>query len=166
MSERPRALIVDRDGTLASVAWVAPVDRSGTAWERYNAALPMDAAVPEVVALTRAMRPGVEVLVVSGRMEGDWAGDRRRRFAMRRWLDRAGVPYDALFMRAGGDQRRDSVVKEEILLRDILPRWRPVFAIEDREEVAQVWERHGIGVLRVTDPVIQPLILQRDAAFG
>jgi hypothetical protein len=61
-------------------------------------------------------------------------------------------------MRTGGDQRRDSVVKEEILLNRILPFYRPVVAVDDRKEVIEVWEKYGIHVIAVTNPGTLPPI--------
>lgn len=150
---KPLAIILDRDGTLASVH-NAPVkgDKSKSSWAAFNAALPFDAPVPEIVALVQSVRPEVVRIVVSGRAEGDWPGDRRRRFAMQDWLHKHQIPYDHLFMRTGGDTRRDSVVKEEILLRDILPNWNPVVAVDDRLEVISVWRKYNIYTVQVTNP--------------
>lgn len=100
--------------------------------------------------------------MVSGRAEGDWPGDRRRRFALEDWLCKYQLPIDKLFMRVGGDMRRDSIIKKEILVNDILPYYNPIMAVDDREEVCQVWEKYGIMVIRVTnDPTrLPPIALQ------
>lgn len=154
---RPKAIIFDRDGTLAA-CHNGPTDRSNESWGAYNAALRFDALVPETSALLRAIRPGVVRIMVSGRAEGDWPGDRRRRFAMNDWIVKYNLPIDHLLMRVGGDKRRDSVVKEEILIRDILPHYNPIVAVDDRESVCEVWERHGIHVIRVKNPGTLPPI--------
>ncbi len=159
---RPLAIIFDRDGTLASI-FNGPTkdDRSKMAWAAFNAALRFDAIVPEVAALLRSIRPGVIRIMASGRAEGDHLGDRRRRFALEDWLYKYNLPIDKLFMREGGDHRLDSVVKEEMLIRDILPYYNVVMAVEDREEVALVWERYNIGVIRVKNPgKLPPIALQ------
>lgn len=154
---KPTAVIFDRDGTLASIH-NGPTDRSKQSWTAYNAALPFDAVVPEIAALLRAVKPGVVRIMVSGRMEGDWPGDRRRRFTMLDWIEKYDLPIDLLKMRPGGDQRRDSVVKEEILLNEILPYYNPILAIDDRKEVADVWEAYGLHVIRVKNPGTLPPI--------
>lgn len=159
------AIICDRDGTLAS-CFMRPEDRSSFAWAQFNAALPFDAVVPSVLGMlrmARLLRPDVAILITSGRAAGDHVGDRRRFFLMRDWLAKHDVPYDHLFMRAGGDQRRDSVVKLEILDRDILPRFNPILAIDDRPQVIEAWESRGIPVIAVTDPDIDPFILTQGA---
>lgn len=148
---RQPAVIFDRDGTLASCP-ARPNDRSDASWARFNAALAFDPPVPYVVALLRAIRPGVARIMVSGRAEGDWPGDRRRRFAMQDWIVKHDLPIDHLFMRVGGDQRRDSIVKDEILRTQIAPHFDVRFAVDDRPQVIDVWREHGIPVLAVTDP--------------
>lgn len=97
--------------------------------------------------------------MVSGRMEGDWPGDRRRMFQLEDWIWKHRLPIDLLFMRTGGDTRRDSVIKEEILVNQILPYYNVVMAVDDREEVCLVWERYGILVIRVkNNPLLLPPI--------
>lgn len=152
------AVIFDRDGTLASVAYVAPKDRSDASWAAFNAALPFDAPVPQVAALLRSIRPGVARIMVSGRMEGDWPGDRRRRIAMIDWLVKHELPIDALIMREGGDTRHDSVVKRELYERFIFPKYDVRYVIDDRPQVIDMWRELGFTVLKVTDPNILPRI--------
>lgn len=155
---KQQAVIFDRDGTLASVAYAAPADKSAASWANYNAALPFDAPVPAVVGLFHSIRPGIARIMVSGRAAGDHPGDRRRRFAMQDWNAKHGLDFDLFLQRQGGDQRRDSIVKDEILVNDILPRFDVVFAIDDRPQVIDVWRAHGIPVLPVVDPGIAPSI--------
>lgn len=154
---KPKAIILDRDGTLAS-CHNAPASRSNQEWQEYNAALPFDRPVPLVVGLLRSIRPGVVRIMVSGRAEGDWPGDRRRRFAMQDWIAKHQLPIDFLFMREGGDKRVDAIVKEEILNRDILPHFDPVVAVDDRPSVLEVWKKYGIHTIAVTNPGLLPMI--------
>jgi len=159
MQGKPLAVIFDRDGTLASIHnGPKKGDKSNESWAAYNAALPFDAVVPEVAALLRAVRPGVTRIMVSGRMAGDKRGETFRKLQMWDWIRKHDLPIDHLLMRHAGDQRRDSVVKEEILLNHILPYFRPVVAIDDREEVCQVWEKYGIHVIRVQNPGTLPYL--------
>ncbi len=334
---RPLAVIFDRVGTRAAchngpnknIPRGSKEDKSS--WAAFNAALPFDALVPEVAGLLRAIKPGVVRIMVSGRMEGDHPGDRRRRFAMQDWinkydlelgpgkqherschlyvhedvyemqtrkalgrllqgvesqgrieecmqalyqpnqLEELAVGQDCstskgasgtrprtdeeiqtgstqfetqeeiqhhlgrirgdvgsaerimsdlqatgevgarssisgsqprnersertsllrlqhqsgeigtilecgcripsvnignyLFMRCGGDTRKDSAVKEEILLRDILPFYRPVVAVDDRQEVIEVWRRYGIYTIQVVNPkTLPPIAFQTPGA--
>jgi hypothetical protein len=158
---KPKAILVDRDGTLASVSYIAPVTRDNDAWRMYNAALPFDAPVPAVVELVRRYHAhGHKVIVVSGRMEGDHPGDRRRRFQMRDWLMKHRIPFDKLMMREGGDTRLDSIVKEEMYDNYITAYYDVVAVIDDRPQVITMWEAKGLKVIRVVDPGILPPIVR------
>jgi hypothetical protein len=156
--DRRPAVIFDRDGTLASVAHIAPTDRSDSSWAAFNAALRFDAVVPRVAALLRSVRPDVARIMVSGRAEGDWPGDRRRRFAMQDWLVKRELPIDHLYMRSGGDGRLDSTVKRELYERDIAPFFDVRCVIDDRPAVIDEWRSLGLYVVAVKDPGILPTI--------
>jgi len=152
------AVIFDRDGTLASVAHVAPTDRDNASWAAYNAAMPFDAPVPHIAALLRAIRPGVVRIMTSGRAQGDYPGDRRRLFQMRDWLAKHDLPIDVLIMRQGGDQRRDSIVKREMYDDLIAPFYDVRYVVDDRPQVVDMWRDIGLPVLAVRDPGILPPI--------
>lgn len=158
--DKPLATIWDRDGTLAA-CHNGPTTKDKGDWAAYNAALPFDALVPVTSALLRSIRPGIINIMVSGRMEGDWPGDRRRRFQLQDWIAKYNLPITHLFMREGGDTRRDSIVKEEILINKILPYFAPVLAVDDRPQVAEVWERFGIYTIRVNNPGTLPPIARQ-----
>jgi hypothetical protein len=68
------------------------------------------------------------------------------------WLELfVGVPYEGLFMRADGDSRRDSVVKQEIFEREIRDRWRVAGVFEDRQHVVRMWRSLGLTVFQVAE---------------
>lgn len=154
---KPLAVLFDRDGTLASIH-NGPQTRSNAEWGEYNAALPFDRPVPETVALLNSIRPGVVRIMVSGRASGDRAGETFRYWQMWQWIHKHSLPIDLLFMRAAGDKRVDSTVKEEILTTRILPHFTPVVAVDDRESVCEVWRRYNIHVIKVTNPKMLPTI--------
>lgn len=160
MTKRP-AIITDRDGTLASVAHVAPQDRSNFAWEQYNAAMPFDAVVPGVRSLltwARNLYPDAIVIMTSGRAGGDYPGDTRRRLLMEAWIRKHNLPVDALLMRKGGDQRKDSVVKREMFEQSIEPFFDALLVVDDRPQVCDLWRELDLPLVQVTDPGILPPI--------
>lgn len=117
--------------------------------------------MPQVAALIRSFRPGIVVVMTSGRAEGDWPGDRRRRRVMLDWIHKHDLPIDHLFMRTGGDARADAVVKQEILDTQIRPRFDVLLAIDDGLTVVDMWRANGIPVIVVTDPELPPTLLAR-----
>lgn len=148
---RRQAVIFDRDGTLFSVD--GPTDKSDATWANYNARIRFDAPVPFVHWLWHHVRDGVDRIVVSGR---DGAFER----AMRDSFAKHGIHPDAFFHRAPNDRRMDSIVKAEILDRDILPRWDVILVVDDRQQVVDMWRSRGIHVIQVVDPKIDPPILR------
>lgn len=164
---KPDAIIFDRDGTLASVH-NGPSKRkvddgdytraTDSDWAAFNASLPFDRPVPLVVGLLRAVKPGVVRIMVSGRAAGNKKGETFRYWQMWQWIKKHDLPIDVLYMRAAGDKRLDSIVKEEILVNDILPRFNPVVAVDDRPAILDVWKRFGIHTVAVENPGDLPII--------
>ena len=162
MSKAP-AIIVDRDGTLASVAHVAPTTRDRDAWREYNAALPFDAPVPNVVNMlnwARRTLPDVTIIMTSGRAAGDFPGDIRRKRHMEGWIAKHRLPIDVLHMREGGDQRRDSIVKAEMFHSFIADKFDVLPVIDDRPQVCDLWRDLGLPLIQVKDPGILPPIAE------
>lgn len=129
----PECVIFDVDGTLAR-----PVDRSPYDETRVST----DAPNPNVVALARALQEEVDVIITSGRTDGC-------RVDTEGWLLEQGIVATEVLMRRSGDTRKDSVVKEEILRRDILPRFRVRFVVDDRQQVVDAWRRLGLECWQV-----------------
>lgn len=160
MSKR-KAILCDRDGTLASVAHVAPQDQKSVSWMMYNAAMPFDAPVPGVVAILEAWKlhvPDIMIIMTSGRAAGDYVGDTRRLIQMQDWILKHSLPIDAILMRKGGDQRRDSIVKAEMYEQSIEPFFDVQLVIDDRPQVADLWREIGLPLVQVKDPEILPPI--------
>lgn len=153
------AVIFDRDGTLASVKYIAPTDRSPESWQQFNSAMIFDAPVPAVVNLLRSVAQFAWIIVVSGRMMGDQPYDFRRRYLMEQWLNKHDITYHYLYMRRGGDYRIDSVVKAEIYEKYIEPHFVPLFVVDDRPQVVEMWRSKGLQVVQVEDPDILPRIV-------
>lgn len=148
---RRHALIVDMDGTLASSEWRVHHLRGGRKdWRSFFAAMHRDAPVPWVVELLRADHGGAGRLIVTGR-PGDHRG------VCEQWLAQHDIPYDELHMRPEGDRRPDTVVKREILDRDIAPRFDVSFAVDDRPSVVAMWRDAGLHVVAAVDPDLPPI---------
>jgi hypothetical protein len=72
------------------------------------------------------------------------------RGATEAWLDRHGLPWEALYMRAAGDHRKDSVVKRELFDAHVAGRYNVAFVIDDRPQVVRMWrEELGLFVFDV-----------------
>jgi len=133
----PPAVLVDIDGTVALMG-----DRSPYDWGRVG----FDAPNPAVIAAVRAMHAaGHAIVFCTGR-------DDEARAETEAWLDLfVGVPYEGLFMRPPGDNRKDAIVKREIFESDIRDRWRVVGVFDDRRQVVRMWRELGLTVFQVAE---------------
>ena len=59
------------------------------------------------------------------------------------------MTYFDLYMRKPGDKRPSEIVKEEILLDDVLPLYEVEFALDDDIKNCEMYAKHGIPVLHV-----------------
>lgn len=133
----PEAILVDLDGTVALLNGRNPFDASKCDQDLPN--------VP-VIRCVKAMRAaGLAVVFMSGRE--DQYRDPTVRFLNAQFGD---MPYE-LYMRATGDSRKDSVVKEELLEANVFHRYKIVFALDDRNQVVDHYRSMGLTVFQVAE---------------
>ena len=132
----PPAVICDLDGTLALIRGRSPYDASRCEQDELN----------HVVAgiLSSLVEPRPAVLLVSGR-------EVRYREQTERWLSKHEVTYDELHMRTTGDNRKDTIVKQEIFEAEVRPRYRVQFVLDDRNQVVEMWRSLGLTCLQVAE---------------
>lgn len=114
-------------------------------WDGFYSDCISDPPVESILTWVKALGddPDFMVCIVSGRPT-DKAG--RETVA---WLEKHNVPFDRIFMRAAADHRPDYMVKQEIL--DRLPKNQIAFAIDDRNQVVEMWRRNGLTVYQVAE---------------
>lgn len=142
---KPAAVIVDVDGTLADVQFLRHLVAAGLKNKNFDEfhrrsvdAMPHGWVVEQVRDWSQA---GANIITVTARQE-----QYRPHTAF--WLALHNIPSDELWMRPAGDFRPDVQVKSEILAR-LEQKYKVVHAIDDRPDIAQLWESHGIGVTLV-----------------
>lgn len=133
----PTAVMVDIDGTVATMCGRSPYDETLVGEDLPNVA---------VITAVRAMHAaGHAVVFCSGRTDGC-------REATEKWLaEHIAIPYEALFMRRAGDQRKDSVVKTEIFTQHIRDRYTVICVFDDRDQVVRAWRELGLTVMQVAE---------------
>lgn len=137
MSERQPAVIFDLDGTLCDVSSIRYLLEGDTrnfhAFHVESTGCPTH---PHVAALTHALRDDVARVVVTAR---------KRRYEHQTvwWMLLNNIRFDALYMRDDHDNRKDGIVKQEIL-DEINKTYDVRFAIDDNPNVIEVWKRNGI----------------------
>ena len=139
-----KVVVFDIDGTLANVDhrrhWVASKPKNWAAW---NAAMHLDTVHDDIKWFNVDFaQNGHKIILCSGR------GEEHRAVTVE-WLNRNGIFYDDLYMRAKGDNRKDSVVKVELLDQIIVEHGRPYVWFDDRQQVVDAIRGQGIRVLQV-----------------
>lgn len=65
------------------------------------------------------------------------------------WLHKHKMVWKALYMRKSGDNRKDSIVKEEIYKTKIEPNYDIKFVLDDRNQVVEMWRSLGLVCFQV-----------------
>jgi len=127
------AIIVDIDGTIAHM-W----DRGPFDWSRVGE----DAPHEDMIALIKILQWYRDVLFVS------WRSDECRG-ETQKWLNKY---FDgcctSLHMRKAGDNRKDSIVKYEIL-QELIKEYYIEYVFDDRDQVVKMWREAGLRCLQV-----------------
>jgi len=151
-----KAVIFDRDGTLASCQrHLVDGTLKYPDWDEFNAWVPLDALVPWVADLLRRFieDPGYTTFVTTGRQD-------HVRPQMVAWLQKYDIMPDHLLMRRTKDNRKDSIVKQEMYDNLIKPFYDVELVVDDRPQVVEMWRANGLNVIDVQDPGLTPPILR------
>jgi predicted kinase len=84
------------------------------------------------------------VYVVSGR-------DEICREVTSEWLKKHNIPFDGLFMRKNNDNRKDTIIKEEIYNNEFKGKYNVRVVYDDRNSVVKMWRNLGLKVFQVEE---------------
>lgn len=141
---KPKAIIVDVDGTIANKC-----DRSPFEWDKVGCDTPRLEIINMIRAFARSY--GATPIFLFGR-------DSVCRDITQGWINsHAYMDKDQeLYMRAEGDMRKDTIVKEELFWEHIEPTYNVIGAFDDRPVIIRLWHKLGIpNVICVSDPFIE-----------
>ena len=148
-------IVFDIDGTLANVEhrrqFVASKPKNWAAW---NAAMDRDTVHSDVKFIWDAFtflnvnHPKYEDKIIrlfcSGRGE-------EHRDVTENWLKGLDIYYDKLYMRKERDNRKDSIVKVELLHQIREEYGNPFLWFDDRQQVVDAIRAQGVRVLQVSE---------------
>ncbi len=141
-------VVFDLDGTMADIDHrLHVVQGEKQNWDLFFELCHEDEPIPEIIAVCQAMhRMGHYIEIWSGRKE-------RCRAKTEAWLEAHGVPYYELQLRPDGDERPDTELKEEWLLkqRRIPMGVEPDLVFDDRRRLVDMWRRNGIRCCHVAE---------------
>ena len=145
---KQKCIVVDIDGTVANHDGI----RHHHAYDKVHLDEPHQDIINLVQILQFAQRQsefdydGFEILFVSGRPDSC-------EIQTIEWLNKYGIwsfPY-TLHMRETGDYRPDFIVKKEIYDKHIEPFYDVWFALDDRDQIVNMWRENGIRCLQVRE---------------
>ncbi|EQC43950.1 NLI interacting factor-like phosphatase [Bacteriovorax sp. Seq25_V] len=146
MQSKPKAIIVDLDGTLCDLShrvhFVENPKNGVKDWESFFLGISEDQInlwCQEVIEAF--LDRGYEILFVTGREES-------YRKITTDWLEKYKVRYQKLFMREHGDRREDSDVKVDIYQKEIENKYETLFVLDDRKSVVKAWRDLGLVCLQ------------------
>jgi len=139
-----KVIVFDIDGTLANTEhrkhWVASKPKNWPAW---NAGMANDTPHTDIVELLDMFAArGDRIVLCSGRGE-------ETRGVTTEWFRQHGIDFNALYMRAEKDYRKDSIVKVELLDQIRSDFGEPWLWFDDRSSVVQIIRAQGVRVLQV-----------------
>lgn len=130
---KPKAIIVDIDGTLAH--------NTGRGWYDFDQ-VHTDRADEIIREICHRYKNDHTILIVTGR-------DEVCRDMTDKWLKDNDIPFDELHMRPLKDKRKDTIVKAEIFNREIRYVYDVKFVLDDLIPVVAMWRELGLKCLQV-----------------
>lgn len=134
--DNPDAVIFDLDGTLALMGDRNPYDASTCEYDQVN--------YPVFDNLMRYKANGYKIIILSGRSS-------KYLPQTDRWLGKNMIQPDLFVMRNEGDTRKDYVVKREMFMEHVLPKYYVNAVYDDRLQVVDMWRDLGLPVFQVAE---------------
>jgi predicted kinase len=133
------AVICDLDGTLSlfkEKGHRGPYDASKCNEDDLN--------VPVYKCLRAMNGYFVQIIYLSGRFD-------TYRPQTLEFLSKHSCPLGPLYMRAGGDTRKDAIVKCELFDKHVRGKYNVLFVLDDRDQVVKMWRSIGLTCFQVAE---------------
>jgi len=136
-------VVFDLDGTMADIKHrLFTIETKKQDWDSFRALCHQDEPIRQIIQVCQAMYKAYHYVEIwSGRAE-------KTRDLTEAWLEAHNVPYHALRLRPGDDDRRDVDVKEGWL------RAEPCsidLVFDDRKRLVEMWRRNGVRCCQVAE---------------
>jgi len=129
----PDCYLCDIDGTVAQMDGRGPFE-----WMKVDTDEPNQA----VIDVVNSVANSTTLIMLSGR-------DGVCKEMSRVWLRDNDVRFDNFFIRPAGDNRKDTLIKEEIYNNHIKGKYNVLGVFDDRDQVVHMWRHLGLTVFQV-----------------
>jgi predicted kinase len=131
------AYIFDVDGTLSLLNGRNPYDGTNAVEDLEN--YPVTRVLTRLSEMTDKPFLNNKIIIFTGR-------DGKYRKETEDWLDLHNIHYDEFYIRAEGDDRKDSVIKKEMYETHVKGRYQILGVFDDRPQVRRMWIDEGLFV--------------------
>lgn len=139
------AVVFDIDGTLANNEHRQHfVEGNHKNYDAFYSLMYLDTLYEELALVANLLHRRLDTVIVTGRPD-NW------RVTTEKWLKEKYIHYDALYMRKSGDNRDDTVVKEELLQQLLIDKFIPLIFFDDRKKIVDLWRSKGYLCCQVAE---------------
>lgn len=158
---KPHVVVCDLDGTLCEVEHrrhhVRPNNPTPEGfkknWKAFFEDMEHDTVIEPVSIVLKAMAKEAGIVYCSGRPDDykrktlEWL--KKNNLYEFKAMPHMGTFEAQLHMRPRSDSRQDDIIKEIILDFEILTRFKPLFMLDDRDQVVAMWRRRGFICMQI-----------------
>ena len=113
----------------------------------------MESDLPIPFTIDLVKRYPNKVIILTGRATGHKKGTVYGREATERWIKTHLGDVECVLMRDAGDYRSSVVLKKELLELNVIGKYNVEFALDDDDEVCEMYNSFGIPTLVVKSEV-------------
>ena len=141
-----KTIIFDIDGTLANCNHRRHfVEGKKKDFDSFYACMGVDTPDKEVINLSRLYyADNWNIIICTGRPES-------YRKITEEWLNSYDVAYDRLYMRSEDMKYDPDYAVKQLMLKEIQKEHQVYIAVDDRQQVVDMWRRNGILCFQVAD---------------
>lgn len=139
-------VIFDIDGTIAdNTHRLHHILKHPKDWDAFHAGVLDDKPILTMAQLVQVLhRAGIAIVLATCRQDA-------HRDDTVTWFNNYAIPFTELHMCTTGDFRDQAVVKKELLNHILSLGWRPLFVVEDRKSVVDMWRAAGLVCLQCAE---------------
>ncbi len=138
-----RIALIDIDGTLANIEHrICLIKKPTPDREAFHKECINDKPIQQMIDLVNNLYENYQIVLITGRTEKN----RKDTIA---WLAEYGVCHDIMYMRQNGNYEPDYRIKPKMLSAEQIK--RVAFAIDDRNQVVDMWRELGLLTLQCAD---------------
>jgi phosphoglycolate phosphatase-like HAD superfamily hydrolase len=139
-----RIIVFDIDGTLSNLHHRRHlVEAKPKDWKAFNDGMALDEPHDDVTDLLLLFKSKDYKIVLCTGRDADY------RQVTETWLNKHGIPFDAIYMRTAKDRRDDSIIKVELLAEIRRDFGEPWLWFDDRNRVVDAVRAAGVRVMQV-----------------